>query len=391
MRKEQQSTRSGDVKYTGFIIMEDSTEVEESACNVTVSGLPNCSNGEEFVLLDTANSARIIVPLTLGVFFIAGVTANVFLLWYVVRGQKRKTRHIILIASLSVSDLAMLLIGMPFVSTIYTFDEWPYGGFICKLSEFAQTLSASAAVLNLTALSADRYFIISSKKSSFNERSPVLLLFIIWVAAVLFSLPDLVSSTILTIGTMEFCIIYPASFGTLYREFHIILKFIFIFILPLITISVFYSLIACKLRTIEEHTPATNSKCLPAAALIQNNKSRLLNRKRKVTSASLALVVVFIVTWLPRYVYLMWFHFDPSEFSDAWFIFKIVSFCVMFTNSVFNPFIYGIFDRSFRHFVCRVCKCATKNSEGPKENDSDSNQQQEMTMTVFTQQLSNTV
>ena len=357
-------------------------------CNMTAANLSSCSQDSEDAIMDIINAAKIIVPVTLGVVLLAGVVGNVLLLLYIARGKRRKSPYIILIASLAVSDLLMLLIGMPFVSTLYTFDSWPYGEFICKLSEFARTLSASAEVLNLTALSVDRYFLFSMRKSHLSQKSAPILLSCIWIASIVFALPDLVSSTILSFGTLEFCIVYPESFGLLYREIHVILKFLFLFVMPLMTISTFYILIGITLGTVEELTPATNTKHVIRDSLLRHNNEEHVHRRKRLTFIIFILVIVFVVTWLPRYVYLMWFHFDSSDVNTTWFIFKIVSFCLMFTSSLINPYIYCALDNTFKCFVLKLCGCGEQFNVSDV-NSSDSYLPDQLTMTVITEHLQN--
>ena len=40
--------------------------------------------------------------------------------------------------NLALGDLLVLLCTVPFTSTVYTFDSWPFGEFVCKASEFAK-------------------------------------------------------------------------------------------------------------------------------------------------------------------------------------------------------------------------------------------------------------
>ena len=372
--------------------MEDYLEAEEDTCNFTEIKTRNCSTGGEDISPYPAYPTNVIVPVVLGVVFIVGVGANVMLLLFVLQKKRRKSPHIILIASLAASDLSMLVIGMPFVSTIYTLEDWPFGNLICKLSEFAQTLSASAAVLNLTALSADRYFTLAGTKSHPSQKSPLLLVTVIWVTSTVFALPDLFSSTILEVGTMEFCIVYPESLGILYSQFHITLKLLYLFILPLMAIGLFYILIVLQLTRNTELIPATNSQLLGNHQHMASVKTKTSNQRKRIrlTVIILGLVVVFVVTWLPRHVYLMWHHFDTSEYTESWYVFKIIGFCLMFTNSLFNPFLYGALDTSFRRFLSRVLKCNQSSRCVVREVDSDTDDNQQMTMTVLTQHLNST-
>lgn len=64
------------------------------------------------------------------------------------------------ICSLAVGDILVIFFCVPFTSTVYTVESWPYGVVVCKFSEFIKDLSIGVSVFTLTALSADRYFAI---------------------------------------------------------------------------------------------------------------------------------------------------------------------------------------------------------------------------------------
>lgn len=64
------------------------------------------------------------------------------------------------ILSLALADLLVILTAVPVTSTAYTFTSWPYGSFLCTLSEFTKDVSIGVSVFTLTALSGDRYFAI---------------------------------------------------------------------------------------------------------------------------------------------------------------------------------------------------------------------------------------
>ena len=64
------------------------------------------------------------------------------------------------ICSLAVGDILVIFFCVPFTSTVYTVESWPYGLLVCKFSEFIKDVSIGVSVFTLTALSADRYFAI---------------------------------------------------------------------------------------------------------------------------------------------------------------------------------------------------------------------------------------
>ena len=101
-----------------------------------------------------------LVPLIFGIIFVVGTTGNGCLIFTVLRYKEMRTAPNYLLVSLATGDLLLILISVPFSSTIYTFDEWPYGEFVCKLNEFLVAFSLGVTVFTLTALSWERYSVI---------------------------------------------------------------------------------------------------------------------------------------------------------------------------------------------------------------------------------------
>lgn len=64
------------------------------------------------------------------------------------------------ILSLALADLLVIVTSVPFVSIVYTIDSWPWGEYICVISEFVKDVSIGVSVFTLTALSSDRFFAI---------------------------------------------------------------------------------------------------------------------------------------------------------------------------------------------------------------------------------------
>lgn len=71
--------------------------------------------------------------------------------------------------------------------------------------------------------------------------------------------------------------------------------------------------------------------------------------------------MVFIACWLPRHIYLLWYHFASGTFDMYWHVIKIVGFCLSYTNSCVNPFALYLLSRQFRQHYDRIllsrCGC----------------------------------
>lgn len=138
-----------------------------------------------------------LVPLIFGIIFVVGTTGNGCLIFTVLRYKEMRTAPNYLLVSLATGDLLLILISVPFSSTIYTFDEWPYGEFVCKLNEFLVAFSLGVTVFTLTALSWERYSVIvhpilaSKRRPAFKTMTVV---GVVWALAAVLAILELFSA-----------------------------------------------------------------------------------------------------------------------------------------------------------------------------------------------------
>ncbi|XP_005098643.1 neuropeptide CCHamide-2 receptor [Aplysia californica] len=97
-------------------------------------------------------------------------------------------------------------------------------------------------------------------------------------------------------------------------------------------------------------------------AMLSREKPRretAATKRRRLAITVLSLIAAFAVCWAPRHAYLLWYHFDPGNFDDFWYAFKILGFCLSFSNSAVNPLVFYVLDSKYRSFVhsalCGVC------------------------------------
>lgn len=103
-------------------------EVNEEQINENTDGYINYSERPE----------TYIVPVVFGIIFLVGVIGNGCLIYILCRHKTMRSVPNTFIFNLALGDLLVLVFSVPFTSTIYTIDSWPYGEFVCKASEFAK-------------------------------------------------------------------------------------------------------------------------------------------------------------------------------------------------------------------------------------------------------------
>ncbi|KAK9507062.1 hypothetical protein O3M35_008886 [Rhynocoris fuscipes] len=97
-----------------------------------------------------------VVPIVFAIIFLVGVLGNGTLVLIFIRHRTMRNVPNTYILSLALGDLLVIISCVPFTSIVYTLPSWPYGEFICKLSESIKDISIGVSVFTLTALSADR-------------------------------------------------------------------------------------------------------------------------------------------------------------------------------------------------------------------------------------------
>lgn len=297
------------------------------------------------------------VPVVFFLIFIVGVIGNGSLVFIVIRNKILHNAPNIHIVSLACGDLLLIIVAVPFTATIFTFDSWPYGTVVCKLSEYLQTLSVGVSVFTLTALSADRYNAIVNPMKHVKKVSPVkfalIIASLIWLLASLLALPDGIFSKVetLNISEIHFCTKYPSFQPAWYSKVRVITDFTIYFSVPLLVIFAFYLLMAKML--IKSARELREGQCTTYGS----NSNKQLESRKKVAKLVLAFVLVFVICWLPRHIYIFWFHYNEGGWTTFWLFFKISSFCLAFINSCVNPISLYLLSKQFRSYYNSYLLC----------------------------------
>ncbi|TRY73004.1 hypothetical protein TCAL_09110 [Tigriopus californicus] len=136
--------------------------------------------------------------------FLAGILGNLLILVSVIRHTHVKSSPVnVFLASLATADLMLIVICLPLkVFKLFTY-TWTLGLFNCKLLYFMQSVSAIGSVINLTALSFERYYaIVHPLKSQYlctiSKAKKTIL--VAWIAAFFLAIPVLFAQIHLEVG-----------------------------------------------------------------------------------------------------------------------------------------------------------------------------------------------
>ena len=300
------------------------------------------------------------------IIFVVGIIGNGLLVFSVLVNAPMRTIPNMFLASLSIGDFFLLIVSVPSRAIVFIFQEWPFGeeavgdGF-CKMYEFVITLSLGVSIFTLTALTTDRFFAIVLPMKALRwstRRRTITVAASIWLFSLLLAIPDLFSSGVVhrSEHMVSHCNIY-LHFGTWYHYFRPIFQCVVFFVLPLIIIVILYVIIIKTLLKNEPMSPQISGITNHLGGL--SAWSRQLKARKKVAKTVFAMVALFVVCWLPRYIYVLWYRFTDPDYDIYIHVFKIAGLCLSFIYSCINPLaLYCISDdykRYFNHYLCGCC------------------------------------
>jgi hypothetical protein len=253
---------------------------------------------DEYVPYDERPEAYI-VPFIFSIIFIVGLIGNGTLVQIFIRHKSMRNLPNTFILCLAVGDLLVIVGTIPFISIIYTLDSWPFGQFLCKLSEFMRDVSIGITVLTLSVLSFDRYLAIASPfhkvKEKCSKKVTVAIVTALWTVSVVFAIPGAYNSHILMYNISDniqvnVCYPFPQEFGEWYPKMIVLLKFLLLYVIPLVAISTFYALMARRLFKSSQQIVG-----------LDVNHCNHIQLRKKVAKMVFTLAIIFAICFLPNH------------------------------------------------------------------------------------------
>ncbi|XP_068445991.1 neuromedin-U receptor 1 [Clinocottus analis] len=303
--------------------------------------------------------------------FLLGVVGNVLTCTVIARNKVMWTPTNYYLFSLGVSDL-LLLLGVP--PELYElWQNYPFllGAGGCYFKTFLFETACFASILNVTALSVERYIAVVHPlraKYVVTRTHAKRVILSVWGVSVLCALPNTslhgiavlhtppnVFSGNISVEIPDSAICMLVKPRWMYNLTIQVTTFVF-FMLPMLTISALYMLIGLQLKQEKMHQLEAK-KSFGRDGFGQVRSQQQKARRRQVTKMLFVLVVVFGICWAPFHTdRLMW------SFIDAWTenhreIFQyvhIVSGVLFYLSAAVNPVLYNLMSTRFREMFKEV-------------------------------------
>ncbi|XP_006894805.1 PREDICTED: neuromedin-U receptor 2-like [Elephantulus edwardii] len=306
--------------------------------------------------------SHLFLPMTVvyTLIFVVGVVGNILVCLVIVQHETMKTPTNYYLFSLAVSDLLVLLLGMP-LEVYEMWHNYPFlfGPIGCYFKTALFETVCFASILSVTTVSVERYVAILypfRAKLESTRRRALRILGVVWGFSVLFSLPNTSIHGIklqyfpngsLIPGSATCTVIKPMW---IYNFIIQVTSFLF-YVLPMTVISVLYYLMGLRLK---------KDQFLQVDEMTANIQRP---PRKSVTKMLFVLVLVFAICWTPFHIDRLFFSFveEWTESLAAVFnLIHVVSGVFFYLSSAVNPIIYNLLSHRFRSAFWKVISPSCK-------------------------------
>ncbi|XP_048796081.1 kappa-type opioid receptor isoform X1 [Lagopus muta] len=257
---------------------------------------------------------------------------------------KMKTATNIYIFNLAMAD-ALVTTTMPFQSTEYLMNSWPFGDVLCKIVISIDYYNMFTSIFTLTMMSVDRYIAVCHPVKALDFRTPLkakIINICIWllsssvgISAIVLGGTKVREDTASTECSLQF----PDRDYVWWDIFMKICVFVFAFVIPVLIIIVCYTLMILRLKSVR---------------LLSGSREKDRNLRR-ITRLVLVVVAVFIICWTPIHIFVLVEALGDVSHSTA--AVSSYYFCIAlgYTNSSLNPILYAFLDENFKRCFKDFC------------------------------------
>ena len=282
-----------------------------------------------------------IAPGLLGTITFIGTFGNCLVMYVILSGKVMCSVTNILLLNLAITDIAVLLVCVPFRAHKYAAVQWTFGDAMCKFVQYLAYVTTYVTIWSLVAVSVFRFLTVVYSKKTVKIRTKkniIILILMIWVISMAVNIPSLLAYVTKTVGSYTYCGMHAGA-----TEGVFVMFFVLAYALPLVLITIMYLLIMLHLHK------ARNS--------ITSSQIRTQNRTIKVCKVIITVVLAFSLSWLPFHVNILvglYGRLPPGAYYEA---FRILWDCMAYGNSCINPIIYNYVSSDFRKAFKEVIYC----------------------------------
>uniref|UniRef100_A0A3Q3G0X5 Rhodopsin n=1 Tax=Labrus bergylta TaxID=56723 RepID=A0A3Q3G0X5_9LABR len=317
-----------------------------------------------FTKVDVPDHVHYIVALFVFVIGVLGITGNALVMFAFYSNKKLRNLPNYFIMNLAVSDFLMAFTQSPifFINCLYK--EWAFGEMGCKMYAFCGALFGIASMINLLAISIDRYLVITKPLRAMHwssKRRTTLAIILVWLYSLAWSLAPLVGwSSYIPEGLMTSCTWDYVTYTLANRSYTMMLC-CFVFFIPLGVIFYCYLFMFLAIRKTSREVERLGTQ-VRKSTLIQQKS---IKSEWKLAKIAFVVIVVYVLSWSPYACVTMISWSGHANILSPYS--KAVPAIIAKASTIYNPFIYAIIHNKYRMTLADKFPCLSFLSPAPRK------------------------
>ncbi|XP_076619619.1 neuropeptides capa receptor-like [Colletes latitarsis] len=302
----------------------------------------------------------LVLPITLAyvIIFVSGFVGNVTTCIVIRKHPNMQTTTNCYLFNLAVSDLLLLIMGIPTeLSILWEQYPWKWGLIICKLRTYFSETSYYVSVLTIVAFSLERYSAICYplRRYASGVKVPIRIILATWLAAFVFAVPFGLYTTISYVEyppeskeyleDSAFCTIEILPEFPLYE-----LCCCFFFLLPMAFIVVLYVRIGLRIRSSSLEQTVEGSV---------HGETKQAQSRTTIIRVLSAVVVTFFICWAPFHAQRLLYAYQdqiPSFVDINEWLYPLGG-CLYYISTVINLILYNVMSAKYRNAFKETLCC----------------------------------
>ncbi|XP_031552163.1 RYamide receptor-like [Actinia tenebrosa] len=307
---------------------------------------------------DESVESKIAKAVAFGIVFLVAVLGNFLVIVAVIQNQRIHTVINYLIVNMAIADLLYIIMVMPpMYIEIFNYYDWAMGTYargvyFCKVVHFCHYLFVVVSVLTLAAIAVDRFCaIVLPLKRIVTKQVFYVIIPVIWLVASGMAAPVFYAQKIIenSKGFLSCEEDWSPAFETRKASrVYSAMLFAIAYCVPFLAITIMYTMICRKLWM----------RKIPGERDAKSRKGIVESRK-KVVKMLIAVVIAFVVCWLPVQVTTFMWEYKEHSLSIPPFVYFTCKFLMRAHASV-SPCMYAAFNENYRTGFKKALTCCRK-------------------------------
>ncbi|KAL2087728.1 hypothetical protein ACEWY4_016556 [Coilia grayii] len=230
-----------------------------------------------------------------------------------------------------------------FINCLYK--EWVFGETGCKIYAFCGALFGIASMINLLAISIDRYIVITKPLQAIqwtSKRRTLLIILVVWLYSLAWSLAPLLGwSSYIPEGLMTSCTWDYVTSSPSNKSYTLMLC-CFVFFIPLAIILYCYLFMFLAIRSTGRDLERLGSHRMKSAL----DQQQSIKTEWKLAKVAFVVIIVFVLSWSPYACVTLIAWAGHGSILTPYS--KTVPAVIAKASAIYNPFIYAIIHSKYR-------------------------------------------